>query len=304
MAVLQDIESPWQRMSADEYANFERSQGDRLVKVEGVYWKRMRPCFYRPLLYFREHPAASVRAPWSSLLGAFQHAVPASEAANSCLNMLIFEDPGAYSLQSLSWQRRKQVKLAAKEFTIRPVEDEREFSEKVYPIYLSFYERCQYKFYPERRHKEVFARWADTLYRTPKIVVLGGYRDGQLGGISVTHWVEDTLMYATMFCDTASLKLHLNSLMLHAVRAAAAGNPQIKQIFAGPYKYGEAKGVDDFYLVRGCKLARKPALLRINPLARAALKRCKPREYAKLYGVLDGAGQPEGQAEGGREAGG
>jgi hypothetical protein len=284
-------------MSADEYADFQRTQGDRLIKVKGVYWKRMRPCFYRPLLYFREHPATSVSAPWSSLFGAFQHAVPSSETANSFLNMLIFEDPGAYSLQSLTWQRRKQVKLAAKEFTIRRVDDEREFKEKAYPIYLSFYDRCQYKYYTERRSKEIFSRWADSLFRSPKVVVLGGYRDGELGGITVTQWVEDTLMYSTMFSDTASLKMHINSLMLHSVRAAVAGCPHIRQIFAGPYKYDAARGVDDFYLVRGCKLIRKPALLRINPLARAALNRCRPKEYAKLCGKLDAAGEAEGDAE-------
>jgi hypothetical protein len=216
----------------------------------------------------------------------------------------MFEDTGAYSLQSLNWHRRKQVKVAAKEFTIRLVDDQREFKEKAYSIYLAFYERSQYQFYPERRHKEVFARWAGTLFRTPKIIVLGGYRHGELGGISITQWVEDTLMYLTMFCDTASLKMHLNSLMLHAVRAAVAGNPQVKQIFTGPYKYGAARGVDDFYLVRGCKLLQKPALLRINPLARAALKRCLPREYAKLCGTLEGVGGTEGEAEAARAAAG
>jgi hypothetical protein len=210
--------------------------------------------------------------------------------------MLIFEDTQAYSLQSLNWQQRKQIKLAAEEFAIRLVNEEREFKERAYPVYLSFYERSQYKFYSERRHKEIFARWADLLFRTPKAVVLGGYRNGELGGISVTQWVEDTLMYSTMFCDTASLKMHLNSLMLHSVRAAVAGNPQIKRIFAGPYKYGTAKGVDDFYLFRGCKLVRKPALLRMNPLARAALKCCMPREYAKLCGELDGVGGRRGKA--------
>jgi hypothetical protein len=293
----QDIGFPWQRMSADEFADFERTQGVRLIKVNGVYWTRMRPCFYRPLLYFREHSAASVSAPWSSLFGAFQHAVPSSETANSFINMLIFEDPEAYSLQSLNWKRRRQVRLAAKAFTVRVVDDEHEFKEGAYKVYLSFYERSQYTYKPERQRKDVFARWVDSLFRTPKVVVLGGYRNGELGGVSVTQWVEDTLMYSTTFADTASLRMDFNSLILHVIRAAVAGNPQVKRILAGPYKYGTAKGVDDFYLSRGCKLVKKPALLCINPLARAALKCCLPREYARLRGTLDDTGEPERVAE-------
>jgi hypothetical protein len=277
-------------MSVEEFADFERAQGQSLIKVKDVFWRRVRPFFYRPLLMFREYSAESLTAPWSARVGGFQHAVPPLETANSFLNMLIFEDTQAYSLQSLDWNRRKHVKLAGKEFVIRPMDDVGEFKQKAYPVYLSFYERTRYKYKSERRYKDRFSCWADSLFRTPKIVVLGAYRNADLGAVSVTQWVEDTLMYSTVFCDTESLKMHVTSLMLHSVRTAVAGYEQVKQIFAGPYKYQAGKGVDDFYLVRGCKLVAKPASLHINPLATIVLKRSASEEYARLCGKLDGIG--------------
>jgi hypothetical protein len=284
-------EIQWQQMSAEEFADFERIQGQSLIKVNEVFWRRVRPSFYRPLLMFREYPSESVAPPWSSRLGGFQHAVPPQETSNSFLNMLIFGDTQAYSLESLDWNRRKQVKLARKEFVIRPMHDVNEFKQKAYAVYLSFYKRTRYKYKSERRYKDRFSCWADSLFRTAKIVVLGAYRGADLGGVCVTQWVEDTLMYSTVFCDTASLKMHVTSLMLHSVRTAVAGYKQVKQIFAGPYKYEPGKGVDDFYLVRGCKLVAKAASLYINPLATIVLRRCACKEYARLCGKVDAVGE-------------
>ena len=60
-----------------------------------------------------------------------------------------------------------------------------------------------------------------------------------------------------------ALRLNVSSFLLHSVREAVASDRQAKQIFAGMYKYAAARGVDDFYLLRGCSLVQKPAILRI-----------------------------------------
>ena len=62
----------------------------------------------------------------------------------------------------------------------------------------------------------------------------------------------------------------------------------IKQIFIGNYKYSAATGVDNFYLLRGCKLVRKPAWLQLNPLTSFGLKRFAPEQYGRLVGEIEG----------------
>jgi len=277
---------PWQRMTIGEFADFERILNPGVVQANGIYWRRVRPMFYRSLLPFQEYDPALVKPPAMAWFGGFQHTVPPGEIANSFLNLLMFEEAGTYSLDSLDYQRRRQVKLAAKQFTIRPITDKEEFKEKAYPVYRSFYERTQYQYGSQRTKQDFFSRWTDALFQIPKLVALGGYRNGVLGGVSLSLLLEDTLYYAIFFCDTESLRSQLSGLMLHSLREWAAECKCARQIFAGLCKNEGGKGVDDFYLQRGCKLVKKPALLQINPLTAFLLRRFLPGEYDRLIGDI------------------
>ena len=52
-----------QRLSVDEYAAFQQNVGEKLVRLDGFWWRRVRPCFYRPLVPFREFSATLSRLP-------------------------------------------------------------------------------------------------------------------------------------------------------------------------------------------------------------------------------------------------
>lgn len=274
------MSSLWQTMSPRHFAAFEGLLGQQTAEIDGFIWSRVRPLFYRPLLPFVELVPGAVKPPPLAFLGGFQHAVPSSADSNSFLDFLIFEDPKAYSLAQLDYNRKRQVKLASKEFQIRPIADPREFRADAYRVYRSFYDRTRYEYGSQRTQQAFFERWTDGLFKIPHVAILGGYRGGKLGGVSLSMLVGDTLFYATFFCDDASLRLFLSDLMLHSIREAASVQPEVKQIFAGMHKGGG--GLDDFYLLRGCKVVRKPACSHLNPLAELILKSVLPREYARL----------------------
>jgi hypothetical protein len=271
-----------QRMSDREYAAYSQILGYKEIKVGGIYWNQIRPFFFRPLLPFLEYSPQTIYPPWTSIVGGFQYAVSDGVVANSCLNYRMFEKAGAYSIYSLDHNRRRQVRRASDRFTIRPMDDVNEFTTKAYQVYLSFDERTHYKTGAWRRLASGFARWADALFQLPKIVVLGGFQNNELRGVSVSMCVEDTVVYASSFCDTESLRWHLPDLMLHSVREMAATLPDVVQIYGGMC-IGE-RGLDHFYALRGCTLVNKPAVLRLNPLTQGVLKYCRPQLYAKLRG--------------------
>ncbi len=205
-------------MTVAEFASFERILGQRVFSLNGNYWKRVRPLFYRPVLPFQEFSPGGVASPRLGRLGGVQHAVPLREQGNSFLNYLMFENTRAYSLDTFDYNRRRQVQQATKHFEVRPVSDLNEFKRDAYPVYLSFLERTQYQYGSRRKDRAFFCQWADELFKMPQALVLGGYRNGILGGVSVSLLVEDTLCYAMFFCDTESLRLGLSDLMLHSVR--------------------------------------------------------------------------------------
>lgn len=292
---------PWQRITAEEFAGFERILGQQIILSEGTHWSRVRPLFYRPMLLLREYQVGSIKAPPLALLGGFQHAVPPGEKANSSLHCLLFENADAYTIDHLDYNRRRQVKMAAKKFAIRPVADVNEFKQKVYPIYLSFYERTGYRYGSQRRNQAFFSRWSDALFQVPGAIILGGYNGRGLRGISVSFLLEDTVCYEMFFCDTESLRMGLPDLMLHAVREAVAGEKCARQIFAGLYKGG--KGVDDFYLLRGCHVVGKPAFLHVNPVAALFLKCFQRRQYNRLLGRFEDPRNPSPAVAKGNSAG-
>lgn len=271
-------------MTVAEYAAFEGLLGARPVAVNGLYWTRVRPFCYRPLLVFKPYSPGSITAPRLAFFGGFQHSVSAGETTNSTLNLLMFSNANGYSLDTLDYNRHRQVKKAAKEFSIRPIADLREFISEGYPAYLSFAERTGYSYGAQRRNRRCFANWAESIFKMSRVVVLGGYRNGALCGVSLSFLVEDTLVYATFFCDTVSMRLHLSDLMLHFMRENAASQG-VRRIFAGLYKGGN--GLDDFYLLRGCEKVSEPAWLRVNPCARLALARFLPKQYLQLQGRFE-----------------
>jgi hypothetical protein len=277
--------SPWQKMSVVEFADFEQRLGQKICRTNDVYWSAIRPFFYRPILPFCEYPKGSLVAPLGTVLGGFQYAVPRTEQGNSFLTILAFDTIEPYSIDCLDYNRKRQVKTAQKHFTVRPIESAREFREKAYGTYLSFYQRTRYVYKAERRHRPEFNRWADLLFRFPKIVILGGFQAQELRAVTISMMVEDTIMYATFFCDTEGLRLNIADLMLHTVREMAVNCHEAHQIFVGMYK-GE-KGQDGFYLLRGCKTIRKPAFFHCNPVSLSFLRYCMPQQYAKLCGNFD-----------------
>jgi hypothetical protein len=275
----------WTPANVDEANAFGRASGQRSVTLNGVAWLRIRPFFYRPLLPFQAFAPAASPAPSGAFLGGFQHAVPSPELANSNLNLLIFEQAARYSAANLDYNRRRQIKIAGKAFQVRTISHAMEFKEKAYPVYLSFVERTRYEHASHRRDREQFSQWADCLFQMPKVAILGAFRSGSetLGAVSLSFVFEETLVYASFFCDTASMKQHISDGMLHFVREAAAGQA-IKQVFVGMRKSGSRASVDEFYLTRGCQVVSQPAHLHLNPVAKGILMSCMPKQYHRLCG--------------------
>lgn len=274
-------------MTVEEFARYERSLGERVITANGVFWRQVRPLFYRPMLPYQELPPQPARVSLMTSLGGFQHAVPSPAQANSFLNLLICENPAAYSLDDLDRHERKEIKRAAEMFTVSKATDAGEFKAQAYRVYRSFYDRTKYGYQSSRRQEDHFSKWVDLIFQNPKVIVLGAYgQSHELGAVGIWHLVEDTMVYSTFFCDSESLKRHVTGYMLHTMRETLAGCQDIKQIFIGNWKYNGARGVDDFYLARGCKLIRKPARLQLNPLAAVILKWLLPKQHGQLMGNI------------------
>ncbi|RXK52923.1 hypothetical protein ESB00_14520 [Oleiharenicola lentus] len=274
----------WNEMKVEEFAAFVGLLGPRPIRCGEIYWGEVRRYFYRPLQPLHIFDRAKICRPIGAAWGGAQYAVSEGPDANSWLNWLAFDQTQNYSVATLDKNRRRQVRLAAADFEIRRLTDPELFKREAHPVYLSFQNRTGYRVGSERRDPAAFARWADQVFASPNVLVLGGYREGVLGGVSLTYKFGHTVFYATFFCDDESLRRYLSDLMLHTVRESAAADPAVRYVYAGMFK--GIRGLDDFYLHRGARLFRQPARLELNPITRFLLKSFLPAQYNRLTGHL------------------
>jgi len=275
------MDQSFQPMSLSEYAEQQGKLGAKVILSNGVYWRKVRPFFYRPLLPVETYSPATVQTPvaWPS---GFQHAVADGEPANSTMNFIMLDELANYSLGTLTHKRRQLIKRAAQQFQIRPLQQSDELKEQGHKIYLSFYQRTRYPYKQDRTSYAVFARWVDTLYSSPKTILLGGYGPNGLAAISTSYWVNHTLVYSTLICESEALHKNLGELMFHEVRQLAARHAGISQIYVRNYHGGNS--LDQYYLLRGCQLVRKPARLEVSQPFHALLRWVMPKKYELLLG--------------------
>lgn len=268
-------------MTEAEFASLESALGSKIVLSGNVFWRQVRPLFYRPLIPTEALDPQAITPPcrWP---GGFQYAVGDSELANSRMQFRLFRDLQAYSPDKLRGNCRRQIDRAARKYTIRVIEDFDEFTKFGHQAYLSFYERTGYRYLSTRRSKRGFAWWAAQLFKRDKVMLFGAYRPGGLCGVSVCYWIKDTLIYASRFGDALSLKEHVSDLMLHHVREFAMRTQGIRQVFVGMQQPGS--GMDRFYELRGCEFISQPAVYHLPRITCSIVKTLLPNEFKKLTG--------------------
>jgi hypothetical protein len=275
---------PLPKTTIAEYAQSAQAEGARVFCRGDVWWREVRPFFFRPLLpYLEQQPNGQIPS-LRAALGGFQHVVPTGAHSNSAMSCLMFRDAQSYSLGKLNSDRRRQVNLAAKRFSVRPFVGCTEFQHKAHAVYVSFQQRTRYTYLSDRLKQNRFARWAESLFRSPGTLVLGAFAGSDLVATSVSRVIGDTLLFSTFFARRDAMQQHVSSLVLHRVRAAAAESGDIKVVFAGMRKTGKAQSVDEFYLHRGCTIQPLPARLTVNPITRLVMRTFRPALLRTLIG--------------------
>lgn len=264
--------------------------GESLVQCGGTWWREVRPCFFRSILPFLDVPSGSIGLPRRSAFGGCQYPSRlGSDPPNSILAYVAFGDAQNYSVESLKSKRRTQVRAAQKCFRIGPLPDPAEFKTRARPIYLEFHQRTKYGHLDGRLRKKQFDRWIDAEFGDPGLVPLGAWAGDRLVAVSLSRVVGDAWLYCSFFASNDALHGHVSNLMLHHVRTLAAAADGVTRVFAGMKKGVAGRSVDAFFLHHGAAIVSRPAVLRVNPLARWMLSLLRPDIWARLRGDIEAA---------------
>ena len=276
-------DAPWQSMTVDRYAAFERATGMKVVKIGDLWWHHVRPFLYRPLLPFKKYDSRRTTKDFNRI-GAFQYGVEDGQACNSYLNPIIFDEVRDYDMQKLAYSVRKHIKKAVKnDVSVSRIRNEREFSEYAYPCYLSFYERTRYGFDRSRRTRDGFSRWSRTLFQFPEAVILGAFAGQELVSYEIACLVDDTLFLKTLVNSDKALKLGAPDILLHTYRLRSREQAEIHTIYDS--MLGQTAGINEYYLNRGARVLALPADLHMHPALRWFIQKGNKKIYGRLLGL-------------------
>lgn len=285
--------------SPEHYALSQRQDGQHVVQSQGIWWRRVRPGFYRPILPFLPLAEPAAAPCLEARMGGYQHAVTAQSATNSRLGFLLFREAQAYRLGDLRRSRRWEVNNASKRFALRTFADPVEFTNRAHPIYGEFYQRTQYQFRAERLRRDHFHRWSEQLFADPGCNLWGAFAGPDLAAVGAMRLIGRTLLYTSFFASAQGLAGHVSSFMLHSLRSAAAAHGGVDQILIGSPKLDSAsRSVDAFYMSSGCELVWLPARLVLSPPVRTGLALAGRGILAQLRGEYSESPEPPASAGG------
>jgi hypothetical protein len=268
-------------MTVEEWAALEQRLGGTVVKTGGVWWRRSRPLFYRPLFPFEALPRKVVPPPLARL-GGWQHAVPEGAVHNAHLNFMVFLGPQHYDPGKLLRGDRQSLKRAARSLTYRRITDAHELATEGFRVLREFFSRNDYEYRRDRLRPAVFRRWAEGLINEPKVLVLGAYSKAGLCEVEVSFRVRDILFFEVTFSSHEGRSLHSADGVLDWLRREAAAT-DVSMICVGP---ACAKSrLDGFKLRRGGAVISVPAYLHLSPLSQLLLKLATPAIYGRLLGL-------------------
>lgn len=271
-------------MNIDQYAQLEQQTGIPLIKKGEIYWREVRPFFYRPLLPFDPYPieATSELFPFWNMI---QFPVEEKSRANSALNMIVIDDIQTYSIETLHKDRRRDVRKAIQNgVTIKQIHDAESFIPQAYPVYLSFYGRTQYGHHKDRNERETFANWIRTLIAFEDVYLLGAYLNHELIAILVYCIVDGILVGKSLINSEKAIHSRTPDLLLHYTREEIAQKAKVDLIFTGMVL--REQGINNFKLWRGAKILSLPAYLKMPSPAKTILKTLKKAEYEFLIGKM------------------
>jgi hypothetical protein len=272
----------WEAMTIDEYAEFQKACGAKVIKSGDTWWTEARPFFFRPLFPFAEVAPGKVKYPLQSLIGGVLHLVPDASSSNSYMNLFVYDDLAEYSIEKLGAKQRWIIKQGLKNFEARRVTDLKSFIDEAFPIYDDFYNRTRYFYKKERRDRKGFAAWAETIFRFPKVVVTGAYHEGKLCAVDISYRVDNVIIDDVFFSDNASQSLRVTDFFVHTLREAAK-TTDATVLFRG-LPTGK-QTLDESKVKRGCKIVQMPAYCKINPIALIVGKLFMNQSYRKLIAI-------------------
>jgi hypothetical protein len=274
---------PLTPFTEERYAAWLRENGVNTREHRGRYWREMPRGFYQPVHWAaRLAPEQATRPALCSW--GYRAALREEDAAagNGTIPLHLLTDLQRYGLETLSGNRRSQVRRCLKRAEIRRLEDVGLLQQQGYAVMRSAVARAGYKAVESEQH---YLRGVHRPWPPGSRFVLGALVDGKLGGYLVGSAIDDTAYLDEIHVATEALGSYAALGLVFTFVQACQRTPGLQQVVYGLHSREDAS-LCSFKEALGFPVRHLPARCGINPLAAALLR----WRYADKYYRL--AGQP------------
>lgn len=270
------------------YLGTSRLLGNFSVPFEargGTWWYQVKPGLCWPVEFFRPiPPGAACPALHRRLLG-YQHVVPDESQANSHLVINTIRDLAAYTPQAINAKRRNAIRKGLRSCHIeRLTELHGPTVDECRAAWNALTERTGWKSVSE---KADFDRsWAQLLEVPGATILVGRAAEtGEVAGFLITKIIGDTAYVDTIASRSDMLKYNVNDALMFAFLMNARQLAGVRMAHYAIRSY--VATLEKFKTGLGFEPIAFPALTRLQPAVRLALRLLKPAAYRRMLGEFD-----------------
>lgn len=279
-----------QCMTEGELAALRRSQGHRVSAYRGRFWVELPPGFLQPLHWMARHSLEEASPP-PALSWGFRAVLSENDAgaADGTFPVHILSDVAGYTMESLSSNRRNDLRRCYKRASILEIVGPAPLREQGFAVFRSALRRTGYgrpktregyladveTWFPDLGWPQVVA-W-------PHGIILGAMTSTGLGGYLRGFAVDGTAYIEEVHLATEALPHNVGIGLVFEFVQACRRSQGIREIVYGQHS-PEDKSLCSFKEKSGFPVKRFPTRVKVMPIVGRFLRWCYPHKYYRLTG--------------------
>lgn len=267
-------------MTEEEFANWQREQGKHIIYHRQHYWEEMLPGFYQPTHWMARLDTEQATRP-TLLSWGLRAALGKDDDANASMPVHLLSNVTNYDLQSLSSNRRHNVRRCLKRVKIVEVISPVLLQEQGYEVILSALKRTKnpYEKIPSR---EEYLASLTNLASCKNQLVIAGLIGDKLGGYMTGYAVGETAYTGNIYIATEALSTYIgNGLIFEFVQACRRG--KISEVCYGLH-LPETPELGAFKEGMGFPVKHIPVKVQMNQIVEKFIRWRYPHKYYRLTG--------------------
>lgn len=239
-------------MNPENFAEWMRRLGHRVVRTESSYWVEAEPHIFQAFPYhWVISPSEKELRDLIKSAGAFalRYSTPLNAPQGCASYHIVLDDPG-YSLETLDKRSRQNVRIGLKNSTIQPISFE-QLAEDGWLLEQDTEDR-------QKRHsnhtREEWRRRCIAASDIPGFEAWGAMLDGALVATLMTFQMGDCCEMLSQQSHRICLKHRINNALTYTVTREMLQRPQIRSVFYTLQSLDAPASVDEFKIRMGYRV--------------------------------------------------